>query len=545
MKKANPKNVSEIISSSLKQNPDKLALVDLINQSEKYTYRQLNQGVNSLARVLHSLGIRKGTHCSIFSFNCPKWIIADLAIQKIMGVCVPIYWKLSVKKVEHLLKTTKPKVIFVGDHYLYKIIQKCDSRYLPKHIIMFNGDSLMLNKQVKVYSWKKFMSLPKKNVTIVSRNNALSRIVFTSGSTGLPKGVLLSHENILSNLEELKKVYNPTSKDSIVSYLPLNHMFGLVGEVYLPLYCGGVVYFAHNPQQAFHYLKKIKPTHLMTVPFVLEKLYKGVIKKVSLFGIDEQILNLTSRKPPWFTLNVIKFLGKMVSHRLGGNLKYIVSAGAHLSKEVELFFHYAGLPLYTAYGMTEASPVIACNVPGHHKLFSVGVPLDKIKISKKGVVAVKGKNITSGYFKDKIHTSKALHNGWLSTGDLGHVDKFGHLYILERSDDIIVLSKGENINPLLIEEKVEEEIAEVTKSIIYGNHKPSLVSLLFVSGKINSKVEEKIKDKIHLINTYLPHYERIINFKILSEKYVFTPGAMKISRKKLINQFKGELDKLY
>jgi long-chain acyl-CoA synthetase len=530
-------NISELVKIDSDKRNNLLALQDLYNEKEHYTYEQLSNKIDEVAGILTKLGIKKGDRCSIFSYNCPKWVIADLAIQKIGAVCVPIYWRASRKDIKFIVEKVKPKLIFVGDSFLNKLLLKSLNK-LPQRVLFTE------KSHGTVLGWPAFCKLPLSYLTRVIKGKDLAKIVFTSGSTGLPKGVMLNHASLIYEAQKLKEAFKVSEKDRFISYLPLNHMFGLTGEVYSALCGGAEIHFSHHPKETFSLLEKVKPTMMLTVPFILEKIFKKSLNKVAFLGVQNTFSTLNEREPGLIYRFFLHKIGASIYKKMGGRLRCLIVGGAHLGKDVETFFKHSHLPIYQGYGMTEAAPVIAVNSPEHNKLYSVGSLLDLVKISKDGEILVKGPNVMRGYYHDKKRTSSVLKRGWLHTGDLGHLDHYGHLYVEERKDDLIILSTGKNVNPLPLEEKTEE-LQEVFKSVIFGNHKPYVVGLFFVNGDVSSGLIKKISKEIEKINTHLPHYERIGNFKLLPGKELQQSKAMKISRKALILDNVEEIKKLY
>ncbi|PIZ50730.1 hypothetical protein COY27_05955 [Candidatus Woesearchaeota archaeon CG_4_10_14_0_2_um_filter_33_13] len=531
-------NISELIDYNFDKKKNGLALINLANSEERYTYTQFKDEVEKVAKILIGIGVKKTDRCAIFSFNCPKWVIVDLAIQKLGAVSVPLYWRSTPNEIEYIVNLVNPKVIFFGDMALARVFQSLKTK-TQLHSVLFSEE-----KEKGTLNWSSFCSLKGiDNVERVSEND-LARIVFTSGSTGAPKGVMLTHKNLIYEAFALSKGFKINPSDIFLSYLPLNHMFGLAGEVYTPILAGAEINFSNDPKAAIGYLSQVKPTIFLSVPFVLEKVCKNSLQKLSFLGLEEKLMQLTERRPPFAYNWLLNYVGKKIKQKFGGQIRCLIVGGAHLSRDVEIFFKHTNIPLYQGYGMTEAAPVIAVNTPGHSKIFSVGNPFDKIKISKDGEILVKGENVMSGYFKDETKTLEVLQHGWLHTGDLGKVDHYGHLFIYERKDDLIVLSTGKNINPLPIEEKLEE-LFGIFKAVVYGNKKPYLVAVLFVSGNINVDYEKKVVKHLQLINAYLPHYERVVKYKLLSAKDLEGSKSLKVSRKKIINEQREVLEQLY
>ena len=463
------------------------------------TYQQLDARIRAVAVGLIQAGVRAGDRVAVLMENVPEWAVIDYAILSIGAVTVPMYCTYRPQDIAYVLNDCEAKIaITSGGNPLRHLIVAADHVKELKSVYALNCGTTKDKRlhpftDLEIAEEADAASLAgmDKRLAAVDRG-ALASIVYTSGTMGHPKGVMLSHGNIMANLELVPSVIKFQQDDMMLSFLPLAHALERTGGHFLPYSFGLSVAFAERPDTVAKNLGEAKPTILMTVPRLLEVIRSRILGQVAkqsplARSMFEHLLFL-SFKAKNRRLSTIERLqlrlldrvvGKRLRERFGGRLRVVVSGGAPLSVEVADFFEALGMPILEGYGMTEASPLISAN-PMHDRRFgSVGIPAinEEVHIAEDGEILVRGPNVMSGYWKREKESAEALMGGWLHTGDIGRLDEDGYLYITDRKKDIIVTSGGENIAPQRIESLLISD-AIVDQVVVYGDQKPYLVALL-------------------------------------------------------------------
>ncbi len=473
------------------------------NKNYEISYKRFFRLVANFAENLVRLGIKKNDSIGIMLPNSIEWVIIDLAGLKIGAKIIPIPININKKNLHFFVKDSKMKLLVSEKKFKVDV------------------------KQILVKNFKKYLeelgTEVKENIDIED----IATICYTSGSTGLPKGVMLSHKNILYNV--LNQPVKFSEKDIFLSYLPLSHMFERTCGYYTPLFKGATIALCPDYKKLTDYAQEFKPTIMLAIPRVLEK-------------INEKLEEEKVRRMIKIPL-IRKIVGKKIKKKLGGKIKIIVSGGAPLDRELSRKLWKLGIEVYEGYGMTECSPIIATNFQKYNKIGSVGKPLKGIKIKiSGGKIYVKSPGLMKGY-TNKEKSKEKMKNGWLDTGDLGHIDKEGFLYINGRADDCIVMSTGKKAFPEPIERKLNR-IENVEQVFVYGDKKPYLIAL-FV-GSLNKK---DLNKKIDNINNRLFPHERIKKFEIIDNPFTIENGLLthtfKLRREKIYEQYKKVIEKIY
>ncbi len=414
------------------------------------TYADLKRSVDEVGILLKSLKIRKGNKVALLAHNSPEWVATYLAIGAMGAVVVPILPDFSKKEIEHILKHSESKALFVSQ----KLQDKLKNPSIP--VIKVEDLSFISGEE------------PKKvdgefKYTKLNEDDLLS-IIYTSGTTGFSKGVMLSHKNIIYNVYQALKMQKVNSNDRFLSILPLSHTFENTLGMMLPIACGSSVYYLDKlptPSVLLPAMEKIRPSLMLLVPLVIEKIYKGKILKQ--INSNEFTKKLYTFRPTQKILNFIA--GKKLYKAFGGKLKFFGIGGAKLDGVVEQFLLDCGFPYSIGYGMSETSPVISGAFGKNRKVGSAGVAVEslQIRLHKEnhddlvGEVQVKGPNVMKGYYKaDDANKEVFTDDGWLRTGDLGEFDERGHLSIKGRIKTMILGSSGENIYPEEIESVINQ-----------------------------------------------------------------------------------------
>ena len=563
------------------------------NQYLPLTWHETREKVESFSNALKNLGILEGDRVVIISENRPEWQIADLAIMAIGAITVPAYTTSTSNDYEYIIKHSGARcVIFSNDNLGKKIIPAVLNSSQCKSIIKIENDKSTNNHPVQIFFWDSLIEENKNSNFQLSENvNNHKRkdtacIIYTSGTGGNPKGVMLSHGAMLTNCvgaqEILKSITFDLEEIRFLSWLPLSHSYEHTLQFFY-MGVGGQIYYAESIDKLVINMGESKP-HIMTaVPRFYESLHtrisQGLKKqgKISQFLFSETLrlgkktyfnepLSFFEKK---FNNLLSKIVRKKVNKRFGGSLRAMVSGGAALNFEVGLYLSALGLPLLQGYGQTETAPVVSCNPPNKIKLDTVGTILKgtTVKIAEDGEILVKGENVMNGYWDNPEATASTLKNGWIHTGDIGKLDEENYLKITDRKKDIIVNAGGDNISPSRIEEKLNIQ-PEIAQSMIYGDFKNYLVAIVvsdkeFVKqwaeennkeydiNKINKDEDyiRLIKTIIDKINKNLSIIEQVRKFILVDEEFtiendMMTP-TMKVRRFKVKEKYGNLLEELY
>jgi len=533
------------------KNKDQIFLKWLYN-SQEYSWNQVFQSIKNLSEEI-SKHIQKGDRCLLISENRPEWLISDLSIMLSYGITVPAYTTYSERDYEYIINDCKPSLVIVSSIEQYKKIKNItkDKDFIKK-IIHF--DELNLEESNLLISYKKITDIDsdnKKEFQISLKRKDPACIIYTSGTQGNPKGVILSHGGILNNCEGAIEILDP-----------LSHSYEHTVQ-FVQITVSARVFYAENIEKLIKNMNDCSPEIMTAVPRFYQNLYQKInasfnkatgIKKV----LVQKMLNLGLKKIKKEPLNFIekiqdnileKIVRKKIKAQFGGSLKTFVSGGGALDKQVGYFLNAIGLPTLQGYGLTETSPVVSCNPINDIRVETVGPPFkgNEVKIAADGEIIVKGENVMLGYWNNKEETDKVLKNGWLHTGDIG-VFENKYLKITDRKKDILITPGGDNISPLKIEnELVNSELFE--QAIVYGDNKPYLVALLVINEEQKSLAEENIRQEIEKINKKLSKIENIKKFFTIDEKFSIENGmltpTLKLKRFKIIQKYKNSFEKLY
>jgi len=427
--------------------------------------------VEELSLGLQGLGIKAGDRVAIMSENRLEWAIADYAALSISAITVPIYPTLSAPQVEALICDCEPALIFVSTaELLEKVLSIPDQ--LPKrrvvafepignpHVMQF--DALYeLGRQAMEHSRGQF----RRNACAIG-GDQVATIIYTSGTSGVPKGAMLTHSNLISNVLATSQRLPLEPADVGLSFLPLSHIFQRHVD-YASFYAGTTIAYAESIGSVIEDMAAVRPTFAAGVPRFFEKVYARVLWQVSrgpavrrvLFNRALRIARVDIRSGKTSLAHRIadRIVFRKVRERLGGRLRFFISGGAALEREVAEFFWAVGLPVYEGYGLTETSPVVTLNGPGATRIGSVGRVIgdQEIRVAEDGEILVRGPNVMKGYYKMPQETAEALEGGWFHTGDIGEIDSDGFLRITDRKKDLIVTSSGKNIAPQPIENRLK------------------------------------------------------------------------------------------
>ena len=564
---ANTQNLIELFfkQSENQDDKNKILLSSLKDPKNSFTWNSTLQSVIKISEELKKY-IEIGDRCLIISENRPEWFISDLSIMMAGAITVPAYTTYSEKDYEYIINDCTPSVIFVSDLTQYKKIKNIlKKNSFIKKIFTFedlnNNENNFENINVFLKNSKstKNIQLPK----IIRTDPAC--IIYTSGTQGNPKGVILSHGGILNNCEGAVEILKPllVKKNlNFLTWLPLSHSYEHTVQ-FVQITVGARVFYAESIDKLIKNMNDCNPDIMTAVPRFYQNLHQKISSNFSkATGLKrlllEKMLRLGNKKIQKMKLNIIeKFqdyllditVRKKIRSQFGGSLKAFVSGGGALDKEVGFFLNAIGLPTLQGYGLTETSPVVSCNPINDIRVETVGPPfkLNKVKIADDGEILVKGENVMLGYWNNEEETRKVIKDGWLHTGDIGVIeDKY--LKITDRKKDILITPGGDNISPVKIENEINNS-SFFEQALVYGDNKPYLVALLVINENIKLNHDNEIYTELEKINKKLSKIENIKKFIVIKEKFSIENGmltpTLKLKRYKIINKFKKEIENLY
>jgi len=503
------------------------------------------------------------------------WFVSGLAIMLSDGITVPAYTTYTEEDYKYLIEDCEPSLVIVSNNELLKKLSKTiDEKDFIQKVITLDDVNEVTNN-INLISKEKYLNfntLIKDNLLEKDKiqNNKLKRsspacIIYTSGTGGNPKGVILSHGGILNNLVGASEIMKPlfNSRPVFLTWLPLSHSYEHTVQ-FVQIAVGAKVFYAEKIEKLLENISEVKPTIMTAVPRFYQNLYNKIninLKKQAGFKarlIDETLKlgkkKLLNQKMTYFekliNLIVEVLVRKKIKKQFGGNLKAFVSGGGALDQEIGEFLNSVGLPTLQGYGLTETSPVVSCNPIHKIRVETVGPPFkgNQVKIADDGEILVKGENVMLGYWNKKEETEKVIIDGWLYTGDIGEIDlDDGYLKITDRKKDIIVSAGGDNISPAKIENMITNE-PEIDQCMVYGDKKNYLVALIVPNKDFLNK-QEKIQNIIEKINEKLTPLEKIKRIQLIDENFSIENGlmtpTMKVKRKKVTEKYKNLLEKLY
>ena len=550
---------------------------------QHYTWEETRNKIAKIQQVFLSLALEKGERIGIMAENCPEWIMFEQAGLALGLVIVPLYPNDRAENVKYILNDAEIKVLLVSDDSQCCLLNDISADIENVKLI------ISLHSSPEKDNYRNFDDIintsPTSNYSIEDiRSEELASIVYTSGTTGRPKGVMLSHANILQNAYGASQCESFLPGDTYLSFLPLSHMFERTVGYYLPMMSGGTVAYARSIENLAADLINIKPTILVTVPRIFERVYNKI--KLQLQNkpkISRYIFDLTvdigwhwflysQNRASWhFKLLLRPLLYSLVSSKilkkLGGNLRLAISGGAALSPEIARIFIGLGLKISQGYGMTEASPVVCTNLLHDNIPSSVGQRLLNVDVSlgENNELLVKGPNVMMGYLNNPDATNKSIDkDGWLHTGDKAKIIN-EHIYITGRIKDILVLSNGEKVSPSDIELAISNDTL-IDQVIIYGENKPYLTAILSLNHSewstiqtnifsnksidINSTdAHEYILGKVKKCLYNFPGYARIYKIYCTMDAWTVENGlttpTLKLKRKYIFDKYQKHIDEMY
>ncbi|MBB6326492.1 long-chain acyl-CoA synthetase [Algoriphagus iocasae] len=578
-----PDRLFDLIPYQISQYDKNVSLAFKENNSwQTYSSRDLKEITENLSLAFLNSGISKGDKVAIISNNRPEWNFVDLALQQIGAISVPMYPTITTEDYRYIFEHAEVKMVFVGDQ---EILEKVKAA----------------NPELKVFSfhqldgvdfWKDFMKSGENgDLQILEDSKAsvetddLFTIIYTSGTTGRPKGVMLSHKNVLSNVMSVSEILTlERGKDKVLSFLPLCHIFERTAS-FCHLKMGISIYYAENLELIGDNLREIKPQGFNTVPRLLEKIYDKIVSKgYELKGIKRSLFfwalklgheyNPSEDQGAWYNWQ-LKMANKLIFSKwreaLGGEIVQINCGASALQPRLARVFWAAGIKVCEGYGLTETSPVVSASICNHKeiRIGYVGKLLKdvEVQIASDGEILVKGPNVMLGYYKQPDVTAEVLKNGWFHTGDIGELDG-EYLKITDRKKEMFKTSGGKYVAPQVIENKIKES-SLIDQVMVIGENRNYVVALIIPSEDglkeycrhkgfpftemsemiLKPEVIAKYERVLEDMNKYFAKWETIKRFKLLPEPWGIESGeltpTMKLKRKIILSKYQKDIDAIY
>jgi len=559
MKKNEQKTFKNVLHNSILHYGNNIA-VSMVDGTP-FTYEKFGKKVEVISKILQKSGIVKGDKVAILSENKPQWGIAFFAITTIGAIAVPILPDFHANEIRHILMHSEAKAIFISQEQYNKledvemeslntIFHIDDFSIIPPHTSVDKLKDLIKEGEVEFAKLResamKFLYPAQSSL----KEDDVASIIYTSGTTGHSKGVELTHKNFIFDAEATLKIQNVVEDDRLLSILPLSHSYEFTIGFLIPFIRGASIYYIDKPPVArvlLPVLQKIKPTMMLTVPLVIEKIYKlRIAPQLSKSGLIRQLM-----KVPAVRKKLHKLAAKKVMKFFGGEMKFFGIGGAGLNSEVEKFLREGKFPYAIGYGLTETSPLIAGSGVKNTKFRSTGIILPEVEVrinkpdkkTGEGEIWVKGDNVMKGYYKDPDRTKEMFSKeGWLKTGDLGYMDKDGYLYIIGRLKNVIVGPSGENVYPEEIESQINQ-YDDVLESLVYQEN-GQLVARVHLNyeeldsefknkkmteTQIAKRIEEILERMRNEVNGNMSSFSRILKMIVQPDPFEKTP-TKKIKR---------------
>lgn len=557
---------------------------------QSLSWLQVAEKVASLAAALRAEGIMPGDTVMLVSENRPEFCIADLAIMAAGAVTVPTYTTNTTRDHEHILTDSGARAVIVSTAKLARTLMPAVLRSRVELVIGMEPLRAAQDSTAHMCDWDDLIAAHPADVagltaSLDKQRDDLACLIYTSGTGGSPRGVMQHHGAILCNVEGAAKLLIEDfglDDEIFLSFLPLSHAYEHSGGQFLPIYIGAQIYYGEGLEKLASNIEEVKPTIMVVVPRLFEVLRTRMIKAVEKQGkLANFLLGQAMRvggkayrgelsvidRPMRFLVD--RTIAPKIQARFGGRIKALVSGGAPLNPDVGIFFRSLGITLLQGYGQTEAGPVVSCNRPrAGIKMDTVGPPLDgvEVQIAEDGEILVRGELVMHGYWRNPAETARALQNGWLHTGDVGHLDEAGRIVITDRKKDLIVNDKGENVSPQRVEGMLtlQEEIAQ---AMVSGDKRPYIVGLLVPDAEwerefaarrgltVGPALREQpdyqaaLRDAVDRVNGELSGTEKVRRFVLADEPFTIDNGeltpSIKIRRHIIRKRYAERIDALY
>lgn len=555
------------------------------NEWKSISTKKYIEDANIISKALLNLGVKPGDKIAVItSVNQPKWHLLDIGVMQIGAVNVPLYPTFSEKDYAYILNHSDSAYCFVSDDELYQKVIKIQEQTQLKKVFTF--EELDVD-----YGWSSFLSLGNETALQTKVNELkesinpsdLATIIYTSGTTGTPKGVMLSHNNIVSNVFAVGKRLNlQGNQKRVISYLPICHIFERAASYYCQ-YMGFEIHFAESIDKVGENLREIQPHFMAVVPRLLEKVFDKIVDKGSnLSGLKKRLffwaLQLGEQYQPYkangwwyeFQLSIAqKLIFSKWKEALGGNLEFMLAGSAPTQARLVRIFTAAGIPVFEGYGLTETSPAISVTDMRNNgfKIGTVGKVIENVtvKIAEDGEILLKGPNVMMGYYKDSEKTNESIINGYFHTGDIGELDNEGFLKITDRKKEIFKTSGGKYIAPAILESELKKS-RFIEQVMVIGEGEKMPAALIQVASEFvqewskrhnhtitdittDEKLLKRIQKEIDICNEKFGKWEQIKRFEITPDEWSINSGhltpTLKMRRKIILEKYNSLCQKIY
>jgi long-chain acyl-CoA synthetase len=557
------------------------------------TWNEAARQIRDLSRGLRTLGVTEGDRVGLVSENRPEWVIADFAIMAAGAITVPAYTTNTVEDHRHVLANSGCRAVIVSTSALaHRVSPAADQISVVEHIITIEEPTRGLISHTEFHTWDEILERGAQSADDVAEITArigrddIACLIYTSGTGGVPKGVMLTHANILANCRgayHLLETFG-LGDEVFLCFLPLSHSYEHTAGMAFPISIGAQIYFAEGAETLAANMLEARPTIMTAVPRLYETLHQRILRGIARQGgfkakLFRRALELGKKRyeaPRLMTLReriedriVDKLVRDRVRARFGGRLKAMVSGGAPLNPEIGLFFIALGLNLLQGYGQTEAAPVISANPPWHIKIDTVGRPLEdvEVRLGEDSEILVRAESVMKGYWNDPEATARTLRDGWLHTGDVGEIDRDGYIRITDRKRDFIKNSGGDMISPARVENSLTLE-PDIAPAMVFGDRRPYLVAVIVPDAEFATAyakehglphdlaqlagdpgLQKAIGAAVAKVNRELSPIERVRRFVVAGEPFTIANGqitpTLKIKRHAIRQAYGEQLLALY
>lgn len=552
------------------------------------SWQDVERQVRDLANGLCLEGIKPGDRVALVADNSPRWVIAHLGIMACGAVSVPTYTTNEVNDHRHVFNDSGCRAVIVSSAALARNVISAAQQEKNVEFVIAMED--LKDEYPRILSWQAVLEAGAgqnvdRSADIVAKlkRNHLALLIYTSGTGGLPKGVMLSHGAILHNCEGAEDAIFPIrdkGEEVFLSFLPLSHSYEHMAGLFFPIAIGAQIYYAQSAETLMQNMQEVHPTIMCAVPRLFEAMHLRIVQGLRKVPVWRQKLFYSAvklgrkrieRKLSWFEYPFDWMLTLLVRakvrQRFGGRIKALISGGAALNPETGLFFQALGINVLQGYGQTESAPLISVNRPSNIKMYTVGPPVKntEVKIAEDGEILVRGELLMQGYWNRPQQTAEVIIDGWLHTGDIGCLDAEGAIQIIDRKKDVIVLSGGETLSPAKIQGVLTMQ-PEIEQAMVVGNGEAYLSALIVPNlewlktwakdeeatlskFRESEALQKALTEAINKANVQLAQYERVRKILVAAEYFtisneLMTP-SMKIRRHKILEIYGDSLSSLY
>lgn len=558
------------------------------------TYDELRNSVECLSLGLRQLGIQHGDRIGIVSENRVEWVVTDFALASLGAVDVPVFYTLTAAQIEFIYRDCGVKAAVVSNGVqLSKLLEVKDKISSLEFIIIMSDNS---DKSNSVYQFEDVIQtgldcMPPEQRreyfqarTMEVLPNDLLTLIYTSGTTGQPKGVMLTHNNLLSNVINTASIFRIDHTDSFLSYLPLCHSYERMAGYYLAFSCGCTTYFAESIEAVAENMREVNPTLMTSVPRLFDRIWLRIQQNINKEPFYKRMivrkcfavgLRVAKGECSWLDVVLNRLADRLVfaeiRSRMGNRLRFFISGGATLNTDIAYFFKSIGVSIIEGYGLTETSPVLTVNREGDAQIGSVGKPLPnvEIRIADDGEILARGPNVMLGYWNDTVATNETIDSaGWLHTGDIGDIDGEGRLRITDRKKDIFVTNGGKNVIPQPIENAILGS-SFIQQVVLVGDGRDYCTALIVLEyetvrtwmvqqgiGDVPvselltmPQIHKKIQGELNIQQKDISKFERARRFRLLPEPFsieneMLTP-TFKVRRNVVIERYRSLIEEMY